>query len=182
MNGLAQVALRCTSPGVPDCYQGTELWDLSLVDPDNRRKVDYDARTASLAQAASAIDLLQTWCDGRVKQALLFELLNVRKSTPELFARGAYVPLTVYGPRAENVAAFIRSMGDRFALIAVPLRCAQHCIDVPLPDPAFWGDTTIALPEIYRRRWQHIFDGSRLDDPALACGALFARFPVAVLI
>jgi (1->4)-alpha-D-glucan 1-alpha-D-glucosylmutase len=134
-----------------------------------------------LSQAA-VLDLLQTWRDGRVKQALLFTLLNLRKSKPELFATGAYAPLAVHGPRAKNVAAFIRSAGDNSALIAVPLRCARHCIEMPLPDPAFWGDTTIALPEPYRRRWQHAFDGRRSEGPALACQALFARFPVAVLI
>jgi len=184
MNGLAQVALRCLSPGVPGCYQGTEFWDLSLVDPDNRRRVDYDARTAAPSRAAgSVLDLLQTWRDGRVKQAPISTLLHVRKNTPELFARGAYVPLGVHGSRAKKVIAFVRSMGNDSALIAVPLHCAQHCTEMPcqilyfgVKRPSRYSKSTGVDGNIYSTT-----EAVWMDPHWLA--ALCSRdFPVAALI
>src|SRR6202035_595973 len=98
-NTLAQTLLKLTVPGVPDLYQGTEFWDLSLVDPDNRRPVDYDAREAALAKldeatnepATIVTDVLATWHDGRIKQLLIARLLRLRADFPDLFAAGAYL-------------------------------------------------------------------------------------------
>ena len=112
VNGLAQTLLKLTVPGVPDIYQGTEFWDFSLVDPDNRRPVDF-ARARPQARRGPPEDLAQTWRDGRIKQALIARTLALRRSTPELFAEGSYEPLEVRGTFADHVIAFARRLGRR---------------------------------------------------------------------
>src|SRR5712691_3125493 len=96
-NGLAQVLLKLTVPGVPDIYQGTEYWDLSLVDPDNRRPVDFSVREKSLSSTLIA-ELATNWRDGRIKQAAIARILAVRKAAPQLLAEGGYLPIPVKGP------------------------------------------------------------------------------------
>jgi (1->4)-alpha-D-glucan 1-alpha-D-glucosylmutase len=119
-NGLIQTLLRLTLPGVPDTYQGTEFWDLSLVDPDNRRPVDYLARQAALGAGGTVLDLAPRWRDGRVKQALIATVLAERARRPALFARGAYTPLAVEGPHAGDVVAFSRELdGDSVVIVAL---------------------------------------------------------------
>ncbi len=183
LNGLVQTTLRCTLPGVPDCYQGSEFWDLSLVDPDNRRAVDYTARAAALEDNSSPPELLASWRDGRVKQASIAALLNLRKAKRQLFSEGEYVPLEVRGLRANRVMAFLRLANSEAVLVAVPLHCSRACSTVPRPEPAFWGNTEVMLPaQMGRRRWTHLFDNrSRGSGTGLSAGALFARFPIAVL-
>jgi (1->4)-alpha-D-glucan 1-alpha-D-glucosylmutase len=145
MNGLVQLVLRCTAPGVPDLYQGTEFWDLSLVDPDNRRPVDYPARIAALQGEPDWPDLARNWRDGRIKQQLAAHLLGLRAADPGLFAQGGYRPLPVEGARKDNVLAFARRHGTRSAVIAVPIRCAGAIAGsgAILPPSAWWGDTVI---------------------------------------
>ena len=104
VNGLSQTVLKLTSPGVPDLYQGTEYWDFSLVDPDNRRPVDFAARAASLAEDADPVALLAQWRDGRVKQAVIARALRLRKAAPGLFTHGTYVPLKIEGAGAGSRA------------------------------------------------------------------------------
>jgi (1->4)-alpha-D-glucan 1-alpha-D-glucosylmutase len=179
LNALTQTALRCTLPGVPDLYQGGEFWDLSLVDPDNRRPVDYAARQSALAAGDDPLAALSHWRDGRVKQALIARLLGLRARWPDLFAEGSYEPLSVRGARANHVLAFLRRKDDRAVLIAVPRLVAGPCIarGMPLPDAGFWSDTRIAdAPE---RDWHDLL--GEASPPSLACADLFARFPVAVL-
>ena len=125
-NMLAQMTLRLTVPGVPDTYQGTEFADLSLVDPDNRRPVDYAARKQALADG------------GSVKLALLAELLDLRRAHPAVFAEGNYRPVTVSGQRAAHVLAFTREAGGERLLVAVGLRLSGM-------DGDWWGDTAIDL-------------------------------------
>ena len=148
LNGLVQMALRCTVPGIPDTYQGTEYWDFSLVDPDNRRPVDFSARKIALAQHLSLDLLAENWRDGRIKQAVLRKLLRFRLSAPLLFARGSYEPLDVQGVRAGNVIAFLRREGDA-AMLVVAARCCAGGMaegDGLVPDRDWWGDTRIVLP------------------------------------
>lgn len=149
LNGLVQLALRCTAPGVPDSYQGTEFWDFSLVDPDNRRPVDFAARKIALAQHLSLDLLAESWRDGRIKQAVLRKLLRFRQSAPALFAQGSYEPLEVRGPRAENVLAFLRREGDAAMLVIVARCCAEGMGvgDALVPDREWWADTRVPLPE-----------------------------------
>jgi (1->4)-alpha-D-glucan 1-alpha-D-glucosylmutase len=145
-NSLAQVALRYTVPGVPDCYQGTELADLSLVDPDNRRPVDYALRAQLLADPTR---------QGAEKLALIVRLLGLRRQHPELFGTGTYRALAVRGARAGHVLAFLRTAGKETLLTVVALRTATATAGTGSATPAadWWGDTAIdGLPETTEAR------------------------------
>ena len=148
LNGLAQTLLRMTVPGVPDLYQGNEYWDFSLVDPDNRRPVDYAAREQALQASVPGTELLKDWRDGRIKQALISEVLNLRKEHSELFRRGDYQPLEVLGSQAHNVLAFAREHDGVRAIVVVPVRCATLLENSAMPqvDALRWGDTRVVLP------------------------------------
>ncbi|AKA24682.1 malto-oligosyltrehalose synthase [Pseudomonas chlororaphis] len=148
LNGLAQSLLRITVPGVPDLYQGNEFWDFSLVDPDNRRPVDFAARQTALATPAAPPELLAHWRDGRIKQALIAAALACRREHPQLFRRGAYQALPVQGRHADRVLAFLREYQGQRALVIVPRQVAglleqraQPWVDAP-----DWGDTRVSLP------------------------------------
>ncbi|WP_435036787.1 malto-oligosyltrehalose synthase [Pseudomonas neuropathica] len=148
LNGLAQTLLRMTVPGVPDLYQGNEFWDFSLVDPDNRRPVDYAARGQALQEPLPPVELLANWRDGRIKQALIAEVLNLRVEHAELFRRGTYQALEVLGSQAHNVLAFAREHEGKQAIVIVPIRCANLLENgaVPQVDALRWGDTRVVLP------------------------------------
>ncbi|MDD1005850.1 malto-oligosyltrehalose synthase [Pseudomonas sp. TNT2022 ID642] len=148
LNGLAQTLLRMTVPGVPDLYQGNEFWDFSLVDPDNRRPVDYAAREQALEVPLPSGELLANWRDGRIKQALIAEVLNLRAEHAELFRRGTYQALEVLGSQAHNVLAFAREHEGKQAIVIVPIRCATLLENgaVPQVDALRWGDTRVVLP------------------------------------
>ncbi|MFJ5282588.1 malto-oligosyltrehalose synthase [Pseudomonas sp. NPDC088429] len=148
LNGLAQTLLRMTVPGVPDLYQGNEFWDFSLVDPDNRRPVDYAAREQSLQGTLPPVQLLTHWRDGRIKQALIAQVLNLRAEHAELFRHGSYQALEVLGEQAHNVLAFAREHEGKHAIVIVPIRCATLLENsaVPQVDALHWGDTRVVLP------------------------------------
>ncbi|MBC8996856.1 malto-oligosyltrehalose synthase [Pseudomonas sp. N40(2020)] len=148
LNGLAQTLLRMTVPGVPDLYQGNEFWDFSLVDPDNRRPVDYPAREQALAAQTPTTELLSNWRDGHIKQALIAQVLNLRAEHAELFRRGTYQALEVLGSQAHNVLAFAREHEGQQAIVIVPIRCATLLENsaVPQIDALRWGDTRVVLP------------------------------------
>jgi (1->4)-alpha-D-glucan 1-alpha-D-glucosylmutase len=148
LNGLAQTLLRMTVPGVPDLYQGNEFWDFSLVDPDNRRPVDYAAREQSLQGTLPPVELLTHWRDGRIKQALIAQVLNLRAEHAELFRHGSYQALEVLGEQAHNVLAFAREHEGKHAIVIVPIRCATLLENsaVPQVDALRWGDTRVVLP------------------------------------
>nr|WP_315445528.1 malto-oligosyltrehalose synthase [uncultured Pseudomonas sp.] len=148
LNGLAQTLLRMTVPGVPDLYQGNEFWDFSLVDPDNRRPVDYAAREQALQAPVPVGEMLSNWRDGRIKQALIAQVLNLRVEHAELFRRGSYQALEVLGSRAHNVLAFAREHEGMQAIVIVPVRCATLLENsaVPQVDALRWGDTRVVLP------------------------------------
>jgi (1->4)-alpha-D-glucan 1-alpha-D-glucosylmutase len=120
LNSLTQVALKALMPGVPDFYQGTELWDLSLVDPDNRRPVDFPARAAlehSIGNEPDWPALAQTWVDGRIKFALTARLVALRAQCVDLFEHGSYCPLEVAGPHSDEIIAFARIQGRKAAIL-----------------------------------------------------------------
>ncbi len=188
VNSLSQLMLKLTSPGVPDLYQGTEYWDFSLVDPDNRRPVDFAARQASLQADASPAALLNDWRDGRVKQAVLGRVLQFRAATPGLFVEGAYVPLRVEGPAADHVLAYARVLEDHAAVVVVTrLPAALAGTDRhPLPASAAWDATTITLPRnLTGRRSVDVLDGQSNSIPdvdgRLPVGKVLATLPVALL-
>src|SRR5665213_2311996 len=120
LNSLSQITLKATMPGVPDFYQGTEFWDLSLVDPDNRRPVDFAERAAVLAANESPDweRLAQHWTDGHLKLAWTRQLLKWRTELADVFAHGDYVPLQVSGPHRDHVIAFARRRGRDAAVVA----------------------------------------------------------------
>ncbi|QAY93259.1 malto-oligosyltrehalose synthase [Pseudomonas sp. ACM7] len=148
LNGLAQTLLRMTVPGVPDLYQGNEYWDFSLVDPDNRRPVDYASRQQSMQTPLELPELLANWRDGRIKQALIAHVLNLRLEHTELFRRGTYQALEVVGSQAHRVLAFARSLEGKRAIVIVPIRCAELLKNSAEPriGAPLWGDTRVKLP------------------------------------
>ncbi|WP_338580726.1 malto-oligosyltrehalose synthase [Pseudomonas sp. MAG733B] len=148
LNGLAQTLLRMTVPGVPDLYQGNDFWDFSLVDPDNRRPVDYAGREQALQHAVDLPDLLANWRDGRIKQTLIAQALNLRAEHAELFRRGTYQPLEVLGSEAGRVLGFVREREGKRVIVIVPIRCAELLKNSAAPhvNAPLWGDTRVKLP------------------------------------
>ena len=197
INSLAQVLLKIASPGVPDFYQGSELWDLSLVDPDNRRPVDFDNRRKALdalkrqeAQDHPRLlqDLMANWRDGRLKLYLTYKGLNFRKANLDLFLKGEYIPLAASEPLQEHLVAFVRRLEGCWALAAVPRLPATltESGTFPLGQKA-WGDTLTVLPPEAPAKWTNILTGQTLtavDNPkgrTLPLAQVFAAFPVALL-
>jgi (1->4)-alpha-D-glucan 1-alpha-D-glucosylmutase len=146
INSLTQTLLKLTSPGVPDIYQGTEIWDYSLVDPDNRRPVDYELRCEMLKSLSSATlgELMQTWPDGRIKLFLTKHLLQLRRGHADLFERGEYLPLHTSGTFAESCVSFVRRLDDNWIAVIAPRLSSR--IGFP-PIGEGWQDTAIQLPE-----------------------------------
>ncbi|WP_454876302.1 malto-oligosyltrehalose synthase [Pseudomonas farris] len=148
LNGLAQTLLRMTVPGVPDLYQGNEFWDFTLVDPDNRRPVDYVSRQQAMHVRLDLPDLLVNWRDGRIKQCLIAQTLHRRAEHAGLFQKGTYQALEVLGSQAHRVLAFAREWQGKRAIVIVPIRCAELLENsaVPQIDAPLWGDTRVTLP------------------------------------
>lgn len=170
VNSLAQTLIKCTAPGVPDLYQGTELWDLSLVDPDNRRPVDFEQRRHLLAEldTLSPAEILARSDDGLPKLWIIREALALRRRRPEAFGpTGAYQPLAAAGAKAEHALAYLR--GAR-VLVLVPR------LVIGLGDD--WQDTRLPLPP---GRWQNCFSGALLNAGSTPVADLLAPFPVALL-
>lgn len=196
LNSLAQVLLKITSPGVPDFYQGTELWDLSLVDPDNRRPVDFSKRTELLGELKRfevedpvrlVRALLDRWTDGRIKMYLISTALNFRRAHARLFQVGDYLPLLASGQTAEHVAAFARRSGGDWALVVVPRLFAGLCAPGRPPlGRRVWKDGVVDLPPGAPGRWVNVFTGESLrafGEPgsrALYLCDVFRGFPVAL--
>lgn len=183
VKSLAQTTLRLTVPGVPDLYQGTEYWDESLVDPDNRRPVDFEARAAALEHAADATTLLPHWQDGRVKQAVIHALLRLRQQWPDLFHQGSYEPLEAVGPRAGELLAFHRQHEGQELLVVVPLRAAPLMEDaaVPLFSTGSWHGTHLPLPP-GDGGWSCVFSGRETGAAgSLPLDNLEQRLPLLVL-
>jgi (1->4)-alpha-D-glucan 1-alpha-D-glucosylmutase len=184
LNSLVQALIRCTAPGVPDTYQGTEFWDFSLVDPDNRRPVDFDGRRAALDERSAPSDLLTGWRDGHIKQHVIARALGLREARTELFLDGGYEALDVRGKRAGDVLAFARVQGDAFAITVAPLRCAPALrgAQTPLPSRDWWADTTIVWRNAQGREMRDALGGEAVGaGESLSVADLLARFPVALL-
>jgi len=191
LNGLSQLVLRLTSPGIPDFYQGTEFWDFSMVDPDNRRAVDYPARAAALLAAEPPETLLPPWRDGRIKQAILHRCLALRARTSGLFVAGGYTPLRIEGPAAEHAIAFAREHGDQTVIAIVSRLSATHgVVDIPLLPPQFWQGTYLCVPRLLQgRRMMDVLRAPptgeaalRADEPGrLWLDDALATLPVALL-
>ena len=187
LNSLSQTAIKLTAPGVPDIYQGAELWELSLVDPDNRRAVDYtqcQALQATISEA-SPDALLADWRSGAVKMRLLHAGLALRARAQELFASGDYVPLPVEGAAAENVLAFARISATQAVITIVPRMCLGFLEGQRTPCVPFerWRDTAVKLPpNLSGQNWLDVTTGeTHAAQGSLSVGEVLRRFPVAVL-
>jgi len=178
INGLAQTLLRFTVPGVPDLYQGAEFWDQSLVDPDNRRPVDFPARQRALAAGRTPAKLLGDWRTGEVKQAIIARALNLRAQQPDLFARGNYLRLEAAGECAGHIIAFTREFEGQKIMVAVTRLAASFTAGTPLVPHVAWRDTALALPP---GAWTDMLTGARFGAGNLAAPNLFAALPVALL-
>jgi (1->4)-alpha-D-glucan 1-alpha-D-glucosylmutase len=181
LTSVSQTLLRLTIPGVPDVYRGAELWELSLVDPDNRRPIDYAACRARFeaVKGAKVHDLVETWRDGGIKLCVIWRALELRRLRSRLFAAGAYRPLQALGERAEHVVGFARVL-DEDAVIVVaprfwPSLWPEHAA---APD---WGDTAIEVPA---GRYVDVFTGRTIEMPqdgTVLLRDLVGEFPVALL-
>ena len=179
-NGLVQIALRLLLPGVPDTYQGTELWDFSLVDPDNRRPVDYAARERILEGETSFDTLASDWRDGRIKLKLMQSLLALRSRLPMLFAEGDYAPIAVEGRRAGHVLAFSRAHGvQKIVVVAGLCLLSDDARDGLMPPRDWWGDTRIVLDAEAGLRSAWALDDISSPFPSLVADH-FERLPVSV--
>ncbi len=201
-NALSQAALKFMAPGVPDLYQGTELWDFSLVDPDNRRPVDYEERMRTLAELARLEELdersraatLAQWVgrpeDGRVKMHLTHRLLRLRRAHPGIFMRGGYEALYAKGERARHLICFARCHEDRALLVVVPRHYWALTEGGRRPPTGVdaWGGTRIPLPASCAAwSWRQVLaPGEARPGPVSSKGVpaaeLLAQFPIAVLV
>lgn len=204
-NALSQTLLKLTVPGVPDIYQGNELWDFSLVDPDNRRPVDYPLRHHLLDQLRRQLDtadsdaqalrqlaqdLLASWTDGRIKLYVTHCSLTYRRTYPQLFLYGSYLPLDSWGAKEPHVCAFARQHGQHVLIVVVP-RLLSGVVADPQVAPvgtAVWSQTWLGLPDpLAGRAYRNVFTGEVLaadgtdDTPSLLLGDILAHFPVALL-
>ncbi|PZQ17060.1 MAG: malto-oligosyltrehalose synthase [Ancylobacter novellus] len=183
-NGLTQTLIKLTIPGVPDTYQGTEFWDLTLVDPDNRRPVDYPARERALAVGETPLEAAAHWEDGAVKQALVAAVLADRAKRPLLFAEGSYTPLAVQGALSDDVVAFARILGDEVA-VSIAIRGTSRLLGASngllAPREVLHGNT-IAFPSALRpsKLYDRISGRSITVEPKISLAELLA-LPVAFL-
>ena len=187
-NSLVQTVLKLTLPGMPDFYQGSELWDLNLVDPDNRRPVDYPLREQALAEVTDALArdrcdtmrrLAAAWQDGRIKLAVIATLLEYRRGHPDLFADGGYEPVMVEGAQGDRLCCFVRQRDDAAVLVAASrFPGASEGAGAP-------PDHTVPIPAcLQKARLRELLTGRAVstENGGVAARRLFADIPVAVLV
>ncbi|RJF95337.1 malto-oligosyltrehalose synthase [Noviherbaspirillum saxi] len=183
---LVQTVLRMTSPGIPDLYQGTDYWDLSLVDPDNRRPVDYAARQQSLSTADDDIANIEDWQSGHLKQQIVRRSLHLRAREQDLFARGDYVPLALEGPRSRHAIGFLRRWQDRTAIVIAAHLPASLMGDAsgPAVPAVAWQDTIALLPQMANATWMDLYTGKtvRVVNGRIQLADVLAILPAAVLL
>ena len=189
-NSLSQTAIKMTAPGVPDFYQGTEMWDFSLVDPDNRRAVDFELRKTALNQIERACRSNRTACidellnskeDGRIKLFLIWSVLRARREYLDVFLSHSYLPLQTKGRYADHVIAFARTAQSRCAVTIAPRFLSSLIAPDQLPlGELIWKDTSVVLPSGYQ--WDDVISDrpKHLADET-AVGSVLDRFPVALL-
>jgi (1->4)-alpha-D-glucan 1-alpha-D-glucosylmutase len=189
INGLSQTLLKIAAPGVPDFYQGSELWDLRLVDPDNRGPIDFNQRRAALESIAqvdcsqAVHHFLENWHDGCIKLYLIWKAIRFRRDHADLFRDGEFIPLQSSGSYSRNVTAFLRRKESSWALAVTPRWLSQ----VPANSEARfnWGDTSITLPADSPIHWNSIVAPTDLlisneeGEHRLTVENLFGEFPVA---
>jgi len=171
INALSQTLLKLTAPGIPDTYQGTELWDLSLVDPDNRRPVDYELRR-KLLKEIDTLDVPQIWDrreEGLPKLWLIRQALRLRREHREAFGeKGSYAPLKAIGSKADHALAFQRGDNVAVVLTRLPVKLADN-----------WGDTKV---ELRRGKWRNVLDGKTVNGGDTVLSELLNPLAVALLV
>jgi (1->4)-alpha-D-glucan 1-alpha-D-glucosylmutase len=198
VNSLAQVVLKSAVPGVPDFYQGNELWELSLVDPDNRRSVDFDQRAGYLAAllalseregpGAVCREVLGNLADGRAKLWTTHRALQLRQQEHAIFRRGEYIPLEVIGDHQENVIAFSRRdpARERSVLAVLPrFACTLMRGRAELPLKEAWGKDQLKIPVLPGGRFTNVFSGESFtvtEEQTLPLSTILNIFPVALLV
>jgi (1->4)-alpha-D-glucan 1-alpha-D-glucosylmutase len=195
LSSLAQTVLRLTAPGVPDTYQGTESWDLSLVDPDNRVPVDFAARDRLLREtrapetsgAGGARAALGTWPDGRIKMLVLHRLLRLRRRLANVCLSGSYAPLATSGAQADHLVAFMRRHGgDRIVVVTGRLFASLPGGAGRDYDGSAWGDSMVAARSDLAGRWHDALSGASVDvdggESGLAAARMLSVLPAAVLV
>ncbi len=187
INSLVQLVLKFTCPGIPDIYQGCELWDLSMVDPDNRRPVNYELRNKLLSEISStkAADMQTLWNErysGKIKLWLTYKLLMNRAQMPEVFSKGSYEPLVVTGNYAEHIIAFAHKHQKDTCVVILPVRIAtiakQQQKEVTNID---WADTAISLTDDLNGKWRNLLDDSEINSGKVNLAQLFKQIPLAIL-
>ena len=193
INTLARSLIQLTAPGVPDIYQGTEFSDDSLVDPDNRRPVDYEKRRRYLDEIRRAhsrapgrfsAELLAGADQDKIKLFLIYCGLLIRRRQPELFATGDYLPLAVEGPRASHAIAYARTLGDNWCVTVVPRFLSRISTPETLADHGgTWQATCVVLPSAAPRRWRSVFTETTFDagNGRLRLDVVMSAFPVALV-
>jgi (1->4)-alpha-D-glucan 1-alpha-D-glucosylmutase len=195
LNSLSQALIKITVPGVPDFYQGTELWDFSLVDPDSRRAVDFRKRVRMLDDLRLAHseslplllrEMVKNWRDGRIKLFLTDKALDFRRANAGLYLEGDYLPLEVTGPHQDSLCAFARQNEDAWAITVAP-RLTTRLVSggrVPAGVPV-WGETRLVLPEAAPMKWRNVLTEEIVvaskTGRSLAVGAVLERFPLTIL-
>ena len=194
LNSLSQTLLKITSPGVPDFYQGNELWNFSLVDPDNRRPVDYELRTQLLGEIRKqetgdkAIFIRQIsdcWQDGRIKMYTIYKALHTRKDSLPLFLHGDYLPMEA-GNKDKHICAFARNTSDKWAVSVVPLFLTSMTVTGVLPyGQDIWEEDVLYFPKTAPADWENVFTGEHVtlsrEEKTLPLAQVFNSFPVALL-
>ena len=191
-NSLSQALLKIASPGIPDFYQGTELWDFNLVDPDNRRPVDFEKRKSFFNEMQTKKgdlpglikDLFVHKDDGRIKLFTIYRLLKARNKFKELFESGEYIPLKAEGKYQDNIIAFARQSHDAYSIVVAPRFLSMIVKEDELPlGESIWQDTVIFLPDEFPSEWASILTEQKLRvDKILNIGNVLDIFPVSLLI
>jgi (1->4)-alpha-D-glucan 1-alpha-D-glucosylmutase len=192
VNSLGQTLVKLTAPGVPDIYQGNDLWDFSLVDPDNRRPVDYALRRRHLRQLQRAVEregaaplrrlartIATDWTDGRIKQYVTWRALSARREHEDLFRDGAYLSLGVDGSQREHAFAYARELDEQQVIVVVP-RLVGRLLEQPEDGNALgplrfqdgaWKDTKVLLPDRPGRRYKNLVTGDVVETTSARAGA-----------
>ena len=192
-NSLSQTLIKITSPGVPDLYQGAEMWDLNLVDPDNRRPVDFNLRKSLLrnikeqdqADLLSLVSqMLRTREDGRIKLFLISTALETRKQHSDIFQMGAYTPLVVSGKLRDHLIAFLREYDGKRSVTIAPRFFVSLVEEGKLPlGSEVWQDTRVVMPDIVSANWRNTLSGEIIPGGnQLAVGQILKHFPAALLV
>jgi len=197
INSLAQVVIKATAPGVPDFYQGSELWDLSLVDPDNRRPVDFARRRSMLARLRTEMardrsallrSLLADPRDPRIKLYTTWQSLQLRRRKSELFRSGRYLSIDPVGTGRERICAFARRKGTAWAITVAPRFCAARIVrGRTVLGASAWKSGGIRLPSGAPRLWRNVLTGEtvrterREGDSIMALAGVLKSFPIALL-